>query len=84
MEIQFELFTYRLLFFSLLGEGYRLDELLKIAEELKKIRDSRRSNMKGKWDKFKSVIDGAANPFRSKDSKRKIAPKPKIFASKAG
>jgi len=46
------------LHFSLLGEGYKLDQLLRAAEETDKIRASRRANMKGsKWEKFKKAIE---------------------------
>src|SRR6056300_1734340 len=42
----------------LLGMGYKLDQLVKAAEETKKIRKSRQASMKGTtWEKFRSVFD---------------------------
>jgi hypothetical protein len=45
--------------FSLLGQGYTLDDLVNAAEETRKIRASRRANMKGTWDKFRSMYESA-------------------------
>lgn len=71
------------LFASLLGEGYKLDQLLRVADEINRIRASRRANMRGtKWDRFKKVLDSAWLGVR-------VAPKdqhkvtPKIFAGKS-
>jgi hypothetical protein len=42
---------------SFLGQGYRLNELIEVAEEMKKIRTQRQASLKGtKWDTFKAVF----------------------------
>lgn len=40
----------------LLGEGYSLKQILEAAEEVEMIQASRRANMKGKFDAFKSTF----------------------------
>lgn len=46
---------------SLLGEGYKLDDLLRVADETNMIRASRRASMKGtKWERFKKVLDNSS------------------------
>lgn len=64
--------------FSLLGLGYKLDQIVTAAEETKKIRKSRQANMKGNtWEKFRAVFD-------RKENKNKPKPTPKIVAAKSG
>jgi len=68
-------------FCSLLGQGYSLEELLKAAEETKKIRASRRASMKGtNWDKFKRL----GMRIMNKTNAQKTQTAPKIYAARTG
>jgi hypothetical protein len=75
---------------SLLGQGYKLEQLIDAAEETKKIRASRRANMKGSWSKFRSLYESATGTFRKQSTtssrKQNKGPKPlpKIVAAKSG
>jgi hypothetical protein len=42
---------------SLLGEGYTLEELLAVSEEVSAIRESRQAAMKGRFDSFMKVFN---------------------------
>lgn len=69
--MQFPISSYFSIFLcsenSLLGQGYKLDQLLRVAEETNKIRASRRATMKGtKWEKFRKVLDSATSRFGPK------------------
>lgn len=58
--------TYLLSFFcssfSLLGQGYNLQQLLDAADETSKIRKSREASMKGRFETFKKVFSLATKP----------------------
>jgi hypothetical protein len=63
----------------LLGLGYKLEQIVKAAEETRKIRKSRQASMKGTTlDKFRSIFD---NKF-GKIKISKPTPEPKVVASK--
>lgn len=67
---------------SLLGMGYRLEELLIVAEEIRKIKKSRIASMRGTpWSKFKNVLGRNVRRFAPRPS----APsEPKIVCAKSG
>jgi hypothetical protein len=62
--------------YSLLGLGYKLDQIISAAEETKRIRKSRQQNMKGKWENFRKVFEVAAGIG-------KLKVQPKIVAGKS-
>ena len=51
---------------SLLGLGYKLNDLLKSSEEIAKIRKSREANMKGRFDTFMKVFNLTVNKPKTK------------------
>jgi Na+/H+ antiporter NhaC len=72
----FSFFLYCIIY-SLLGLGYKLDQIISAAEETKRIRKSRQQNMKGKWDQFKKVFEVAAGMGKL------VGAQPKIIAGKS-
>jgi hypothetical protein len=67
----------------LLKSGYRLEELLSVAEETKRIRKSRQASLKGTpWSKFKNIFDHSVwpRPFRP----RTQTSEPKTVCAKSG
>jgi uncharacterized protein YjdB len=67
-----------------LGQGYRLDQIVKAAEETKKIRQQRHASMKGTtWDKFKSVFENSLAMKIIKAQKSEEEQEPKILTSKS-
>lgn len=61
---------------SLLGLGYKLDKLLEVAEETKKIRKSRQNSMKGtNWDRFKGLFTKTEGFGKNKPEKNIILAK---------
>ena len=68
---------------SLLGEGYKLDQLLRVAEDISKIQTSRRASMRGtKWEKFKKVLDNSSSWLGNRIPKNENLT-PKIVAGKS-
>ena len=75
--------------FSLLGQGYKLDDLVEAAEETRKIRASRRASMKGTWNvKFRNIVLTAFRnkkyPIVETTLRAKEGSKAMIFAAKSG
>lgn len=69
-------FLKKLHHFSLLGMGYKLEQIVQAAEETKKIRKNREQSMKGStWDRFKAVFE---------KTNKKLLAEPKIVAAKSG
>ena len=66
---------------SLLGQGYNLQELLSVADETSKIRKSRESNMKGRFDTFKKVFNLSSMKPKAKAVGKPVA---RIVAAKSG
>eukprot|EP00527_Entomoneis_sp_CCMP2396_P001442 CAMPEP_0198141276 /NCGR_PEP_ID=MMETSP1443-20131203/4315_1 /TAXON_ID=186043 /ORGANISM="Entomoneis sp., Strain CCMP2396" /LENGTH=158 /DNA_ID=CAMNT_0043803979 /DNA_START=41 /DNA_END=517 /DNA_ORIENTATION=+ len=66
----------------LLSEGYTMNDILKSSEEVDKIKDSRRANMKGRFDNFK--FENFKDVFMKANikSNKKTSP-PRILASKS-
>jgi hypothetical protein len=67
---------------SLLGLGYKLEQIVDAAEETRRIRKNRLASMKGSpWDKFKAVFDRTNGNIRRSIVK---TPEPHIVAAKTG
>jgi hypothetical protein len=67
---------------SLLGLGYKLEQIVEAAEETRRIRKNRLASMKGSpWDKFKAVFDRTNGTVRRTIVK---TPEPHIVAAKTG
>ena len=76
MHYKYLLLIWLFISFSLLGQGYNLQELLEAADETNKIRKSREANMKGRFDTFKKVFNLTIKP--------KTKPVARIVAAKSG
>jgi hypothetical protein len=64
----------------LLGLGYTLEQLVNVAEDIRKIQKSRQANIKSMktWNKFKQVFDVAARGLFGN------VQEPKILVAKCG
>eukprot|EP00527_Entomoneis_sp_CCMP2396_P009918 CAMPEP_0198138704 /NCGR_PEP_ID=MMETSP1443-20131203/2102_1 /TAXON_ID=186043 /ORGANISM="Entomoneis sp., Strain CCMP2396" /LENGTH=154 /DNA_ID=CAMNT_0043800601 /DNA_START=43 /DNA_END=507 /DNA_ORIENTATION=- len=63
----------------LLSQGYTLNDILKSSEEIDKIKESRRANMKGRFENFKGVFMMNAHVKSNKKPSE-----PRILAAKSG